>query len=49
MELWIAIGWEVEKAGVNLSLATWPLDEFALFDRELTAEDRILLQKKPDL
>jgi len=38
--------WEVEKAGVSLSLGSvGPLDEFALFDRALTAEDMPLLHR----
>jgi hypothetical protein len=46
----IAMGWDVEKAGVYLSLGyVGLLDEFALFDRALTAEDVGLLHKKPDL
>ena len=46
----IAMGWDVEKAGVYLSLGyIGLLDEFALFDRALTAEDVGLLHKKPDL
>lgn len=46
----IAMGWDVEKAGVYLSLGyVGLLDEFALFDRALTAEDVSLLHKKPDL
>jgi len=46
----IAMGWDVEKAGVCLSLGcVGLLDEFALFDRALTAEDVELWHKKPDL
>lgn len=46
----IAMGWEVEKAAVFLSLGyVGLLDEFALFDRALTAEDVALLHKRPDL
>jgi hypothetical protein len=46
----IAMGWDVEKAGVYLSLGyVGLLDEFALFDRALTAEDVAILHKKPDL
>lgn len=46
----IAMGWDVERAGVYLSLGyVGLLDEFALFDRALTAEDVALLHKKPDL
>ena len=46
----IAMAWDVEKAGVYLSLGyVGLLDEFALFDRALKAEDVALLHKKPDL
>lgn len=46
----IAMGWDVEKARVYLSLGyVGLLDEFALFDRALTAADVELLHKKPDL
>ena len=46
----IAMRWDIEKAGVYLSLGyVGLLDEFALFDRALTAEDVILLHKKPNL
>ena len=46
----IAMGWDVERAGVYLSLGyVGLLDEFALFDRALTAEDVALLHDKPDL
>ena len=46
----IAMGWDIEKAGVYLALGyIGLLDEFALFDRALTAEEVALLHKKPDL
>jgi hypothetical protein len=46
----IAMDWEVEKAMVYLSLGyVGLLDEFALFNRALTAEDVTLLHKRPDL
>jgi Concanavalin A-like lectin/glucanases superfamily len=46
----IAMGWDVEKAGVYLSLGyVGLLDEFALFDRALTAEEVGILHTKPDL
>jgi hypothetical protein len=46
----IAMGWDVDQAGVYLSLGyVGLLDEFALFDRALTAEDVALLLQKPDL
>jgi hypothetical protein len=46
----IAMGWNVEKANVYLSLGyVGLLDEFALFDRALSAEDVTLLHKKPNL
>jgi len=46
----IAMGWDVEKAKVYLSLGYVGLmDEFALFDRALTAEEVALLHAKPNL
>jgi len=46
----IAMGWDVEKAYVYLSLGyVGLLDEFALFDRALKPEDVALLHEKPDL
>jgi hypothetical protein len=46
----IAMDWDLEKAMVYLSLGyVGLLDEFALFDRALTAEDVALLHTKPDL
>ena len=46
----IAMGWDVEKAGVYFSLGyVGLLDEFVLFDRALTADEVSLLHKKPDL
>ena len=46
----IAMGWDVEKANVFLSLGyIGLLDEFAMFDRALTAEDVALLHKTPGL
>ncbi|HXD87301.1 MAG TPA: LamG-like jellyroll fold domain-containing protein [Urbifossiella sp.] len=46
----IAMGWEPEKASVFLAISYIGLmDEFALFDRALTAQDVALLHKKPDL
>ena len=46
----IAMGWESGKASAFLAISYIGLmDEFALFDRSLTAEDVALLHKKPDL
>ncbi|HEY3789425.1 MAG TPA: LamG-like jellyroll fold domain-containing protein [Urbifossiella sp.] len=46
----ISMGWEVDKAAVFLCLSyIGMLDEFALFDRALAAEDVALLHKKPGL
>jgi hypothetical protein len=46
----IAMNWDVEKAGVFIAVGyTGLLDEFALFNRELTAAEVGMLHKKPDL
>lgn len=46
----IAMDWDLEKAMVYLSLGyVGLLDEIALFDRALTAEDVLLLHTQPDL
>ena len=46
----IAMDWDVEKAAVYLGIGcVGLLDEFALFDLALTAEDVSRLHKKPDL
>lgn len=46
----IAMGWEIEKAGIYVAVGYIGLiDEFAVFDRALTAAEVIALQKKPDL
>jgi sulfatase modifying factor 1 len=46
----IAMGWDIDKANVYFSLGyVGLLDEFALFDRALTAEEVGMLHKKPDL
>ena len=46
----IAMGWDVEKAAVYLAIGyVGLLDEFALFDRALTAKDVSRLHKNPDL
>lgn len=46
----IAMGWDIEKAGIYTSINYIGLiDEFALFDKALSAEEVTLLHKKPDL
>jgi hypothetical protein len=46
----IAMNWDVDKAGVYIAVGyTGLLDEFALFNRELTAAEVGMLHKKPDL
>ncbi len=46
----IAMGWEVEKAGIYTAINyIGLLDEMALFDRALTADEVAALHKKPDL
>lgn len=46
----IAMGWDIEKAGIYVSINyIGLLDEFALFDRSFTVEEVALLHKKPDL
>ncbi|MBA4189662.1 MAG: hypothetical protein C0467_16885 [Planctomycetaceae bacterium] len=46
----IAMGWDIEKAGIYIAINYIGLiDELALFDRALTAEEVSLLHKKPDL
>jgi len=46
----IAMGWEIEKTGIYISINYIGLiDELALFDKALSAEEVGLLHKKPDL
>jgi len=46
----IAMGWDIEKVGIYVSINyIGLLDELALFDKALTAEEVGLLHKKPDL
>jgi hypothetical protein len=46
----IAMDWDIEKANIYLSLGyVGLLDEFALFDRDLTPEEVTLLHKNPDV
>ena len=46
----IAMGWDVDRAGVYVGVNyIGLLDELALFDRMLTAEEVALLHAKPDL
>ena len=46
----IAMGWDIDKANVYVSLGyVGLLDELALFDRALTAEEVTALHTKPDL
>src|SRR5262245_21777173 len=46
----IAMGWDLEKAGIYVAIGyIGLLDEFAVFDRSLTAAEVTALQKKPDL
>ena len=46
----IAMDWDMEKAGVDLSVGSVGRpDEFAPFDRALAAEDVARLHRKPDL
>ena len=46
----IAMGWDIEKAGIYLSINYIGLiDELALFNKALSAEEVSLLHKKPDL
>jgi hypothetical protein len=46
----IAMGWDIEKAGIYFSINyIGLLDEFAIFDRALTAEEVQLLHNKPNL
>jgi hypothetical protein len=46
----IAMGWDVETAGIYVAINYIGLiDEFALFDRALTAGEVAALHKKPDL
>lgn len=47
-DLAIAMGWEIDKAGVYVAVNyIGLLDELALFNRALTAEEVTALQKKP--
>jgi hypothetical protein len=46
----IAMGWEIDKANIYLALSYIGLiDEFALFDKALSADEVALLQQKPGL
>jgi formylglycine-generating enzyme required for sulfatase activity len=46
----IAMGWDVEKAGIYTAISYIGLiDEMALFGRALTAAEVVALQKKPDM
>jgi len=46
----IAMGWELDKAGIYVAINyIGLLDELALFNRALTAEEITALHKKPDL
>jgi hypothetical protein len=46
----IAMGWDIDKAGIYISISYIGLiDELALFDKALSAEEVALLHKKPDL
>jgi len=46
----IAMGWEIDKAGIYVAINyIGLLDELALFDRALTADEVMALHKKPDL
>jgi formylglycine-generating enzyme required for sulfatase activity len=46
----IAMDWDIDKAGIFFSIGyIGLLDEFAIFNRPLTAEEIGLLQKKPGL
>lgn len=46
----IAMGWDVDKAGIYFAINyIGLLDEFALFDRPLTADEVKALHAKPDL
>jgi hypothetical protein len=46
----IAMGWDIEKAGIYVAIGYIGLiDEFAIFDRALTAEEVIALGKTPGL
>ena len=45
----IAMGWDIEKAGIYFSINyIGLLDEFAIFDRALTADEVKMLHTKPD-
>jgi formylglycine-generating enzyme required for sulfatase activity len=46
----IAMGWDIDKAGIYVAINYIGLiDEFAVFNRALTAAEVTALQKKPDL
>ncbi len=46
----IAMGWDIEKAGIYIAISYIGLiDELAVFDKALTADEVTLLHKKPDL
>lgn len=46
----IAMAWDIEKAGIYVSIGYIGLiDEFAIFDRALTADEVVALHKTPDL
>ncbi len=46
----LAMGWDIEKAGIYVAINYIGLiDEFAVFDRALTAAEVTTLQKKPGL